>query len=194
MGSCCRPPLLGGLRADGPGDLEADRAPGRESCGLTRVDIDEAPTTRAESGRPATIHRAVVTSPRTRRPGSRERPAEACGVDPRRSASRLGARRTRRSGGDVRRPVRGTLRHAAAATVPGIPEEESVVRPGRRQTGARRTAPRSQRRVRHRGDVVTVLARAVREVEAAAERGRVTPAVRTKFQAVALLLRDEWAR
>jgi len=39
-----------------------------------------------------------------------------------------------------------------------------------------------------------VLARAVREVEAAAERGRVTPAVRTKFQAVALLLRDEWAR
>ncbi len=33
-----------------------------------------------------------------------------------------------------------------------------------------------------------------REVEAAARRGRVTPAVRTKFQAVALLLRDERAR
>jgi hypothetical protein len=69
-----------------------------------------------------------------------------------------------------------------------------VVRPGQRQTGARRSAPRKQRRVHHRGDVVPVLARTVREVEAAARRGRVTPAVRTKFQAVALLLRDERAR
>jgi hypothetical protein len=39
-----------------------------------------------------------------------------------------------------------------------------------------------------------MLARTVREVEAAARRGRVTPAVRTKFQAVALLLREERAR
>ena len=39
-----------------------------------------------------------------------------------------------------------------------------------------------------------MLARTVREVEAAAERGRVTPAVRAKFQAIALLLRDERAR
>ena len=69
-----------------------------------------------------------------------------------------------------------------------------MARPGQRQTGARRTAPRKQRRVRHRDDVVSVLARTVREVEAAAQRGRVTPAVRTKFQAVALLLRDERAR
>ncbi|MDP9428568.1 MAG: DEAD/DEAH box helicase [Actinomycetota bacterium] len=69
-----------------------------------------------------------------------------------------------------------------------------MARPGQRQTGARRTAPRNQRRVRHRGDVVSVLTRTVREVEAAAQRGRVTLAVRTKFQAVALLLRDERAR
>ena len=69
-----------------------------------------------------------------------------------------------------------------------------MARPGQRQTGARRTAPRNQRRVRHRGDVVSVLARNAREVEAAAQRGRVTPAVRTKFQAIALLLRDERAR
>ena len=69
-----------------------------------------------------------------------------------------------------------------------------MARPGQRQTGARRTAPRKQGRVHHRGDVVSVLARTVREVEAAARRGRVTPAVRTKFQAVALLLRDERAR
>jgi SNF2-related domain/Helicase conserved C-terminal domain len=69
-----------------------------------------------------------------------------------------------------------------------------VARPGQRQAGARRTAPRKQRRVHHRGDVVSVLARTVGEVEAAARRGRVTPAVRTKFQAAALLLRDERAR
>jgi hypothetical protein len=69
-----------------------------------------------------------------------------------------------------------------------------LARPGQRQTGARRTAPRNQRHVRHHGDVVSVLARTAREVEAAARRGRVTLAVRTKFQAVALLLRDERAR
>ncbi|HEX9528871.1 MAG TPA: SNF2-related protein, partial [Streptosporangiaceae bacterium] len=69
-----------------------------------------------------------------------------------------------------------------------------MARPGQRQAGARRAAPRKQRRARHRGGVVPVLARTVREVEAAARRGRVTPAVRTKFQAAALLLRDERAR
>ncbi len=69
-----------------------------------------------------------------------------------------------------------------------------MARPGRRQTGARRTTPRHQRAVRSRGDVVSVLARAARELEAAAQRGRVTADVRTKFQAVALLLRDERAR
>ena len=76
----------------------------------------------------------------------------------------------------------------------GNPEEKSLARPGQRQTSARRTAPRNQRRVRHHGDVVSVLARNAREVEAAAQRGRVTPAVRTRFQAIALLLRDERAR
>ncbi len=69
-----------------------------------------------------------------------------------------------------------------------------MARPGQRQNGARRTVPRGQRRVHQRGDVVSELARTAREVEAAALRGRVTPAVRTKFQAVALLLRDERAR
>ncbi|HEY7052669.1 MAG TPA: DEAD/DEAH box helicase, partial [Mycobacterium sp.] len=45
-----------------------------------------------------------------------------------------------------------------------------------------------------REDVISVLARAVRAVEAAVERGRVTPAVRTRFQVVALLVREEHAR
>jgi len=65
---------------------------------------------------------------------------------------------------------------------------------GQRQKGARRTAPPKQRRVRQHGDVISVLSRTVREVEAAVQRGRVTPAVRTKFQAVAMLLREERAR
>ena len=69
-----------------------------------------------------------------------------------------------------------------------------MARPGQRQTGARRNAPRKQRRVQRRVDVVPELARTAREVEKAARQGRVTPAVRTKFQAVALLLRDERAR
>ena len=59
---------------------------------------------------------------------------------------------------------------------------------------ARRTAPPKQRRDRHQGDVLSVLARTAREIEAAALRGRVTPAVRAKFQALAMLLRDERAR
>ena len=41
---------------------------------------------------------------------------------------------------------------------------------------------------------MSLLARTVRELEAAVQRGRVTPAVRTKFQATALLLREERAR
>jgi SNF2-related domain/Helicase conserved C-terminal domain len=67
---------------------------------------------------------------------------------------------------------------------------------GQRHSGARRTAPRNQRRVRDRGNdgIIPVLARAVREVEAAAHRGPVMPSVRTKFQAVALLVREERAR
>ncbi len=42
--------------------------------------------------------------------------------------------------------------------------------------------------------IIPVLARTVREVEAAAERGRVLPSVRTKFQVVAMLVREERAR
>ena len=53
-----------------------------------------------------------------------------------------------------------------------------------------------QRRSRGTDDtgVIPVLARAVREVEAAAERGKVGPSNRTKFQVIALLMREERAR
>ena len=72
--------------------------------------------------------------------------------------------------------------------------------PGQRRTGARRTVSRERERapVRHRGDVVgdvvSALAGTVGEVEAAVRRGRVTPGVRAKFQALTLMLRDERAR
>jgi len=51
-------------------------------------------------------------------PGPRETLVETCCVDLWRSASRLGVRSTRLRGRDVPRPVRGTVRHIAAATVP----------------------------------------------------------------------------
>ena len=71
-----------------------------------------------------------------------------------------------------------------------------MARRGQRQPGARRTAPRNQRRVRDLDNdgIIPVLARAVREVEAAVQRGPVMPSVRTKFQVVALLVREERAR
>ncbi|MCE3552983.1 DEAD/DEAH box helicase [Pseudonocardia sp. RS11V-5] len=73
-----------------------------------------------------------------------------------------------------------------------------MARRGRPQTRARRPAPRDRRHGGHGDhggeDVLSVLARSVREVESALRRGRVSPATRTKFQAVALLLREERAR
>ena len=71
-----------------------------------------------------------------------------------------------------------------------------MARRGQRQSGARRSTSRDQQAGRARGpeDVISGLARAVREVEAAVQRQRVTPAVRTKFQAIALGVREEHAR
>ncbi len=71
-----------------------------------------------------------------------------------------------------------------------------MARRGQRQSGATRTAPRSRRRGRELDNegLIPVLARAVREVEAGVERGNVRPSVRTKFQVVALLVREERAR
>ncbi|MGZ4687550.1 DEAD/DEAH box helicase [Oryzihumus sp.] len=73
-----------------------------------------------------------------------------------------------------------------------------MARPARHQSGATRTAPRNQRQRRARdlgeAGLIPVLARAVREVEARAQRGRVGPSARTKFQVVALLVREERAR
>ena len=70
-----------------------------------------------------------------------------------------------------------------------------MARPGQRQSGGTRTAQRPNRRREVDNDgLIPVLARAVREVEAAAQRGQVKPSSRTKFQVIALLMREERAR
>ncbi|HVU93019.1 MAG TPA: DEAD/DEAH box helicase [Jatrophihabitans sp.] len=68
-----------------------------------------------------------------------------------------------------------------------------MARRGHGPAATRRNAPRSQRN-RAPEDVISGLARAAREVEAAVQRRQITPSVRTKFQAVALGVRQEHAR
>ncbi|HEX5560891.1 MAG TPA: DEAD/DEAH box helicase [Nocardioidaceae bacterium] len=71
-----------------------------------------------------------------------------------------------------------------------------MARRGQRRNGAPGTASRTHRRVRELDNdgIIPVLARAVREVEGHAQRGAVRSASRTKFQVVALLVREERAR
>ena len=64
-----------------------------------------------------------------------------------------------------------------------------------RQNGARTRQHDARTRTRrgpgHDADgTIQVLAKVVREVEAAVRRGRTPPSVRTKFQVVALLMRE----
>ncbi|MGA9746061.1 MAG: ATP-dependent helicase, partial [Nocardioides sp.] len=71
-----------------------------------------------------------------------------------------------------------------------------MARRGQRQSGSRRSAPQSGRRGRNPDNegIIPVLARAVREVETAVEKRSAMPSVSTKFQVVALLVREERAR
>ncbi len=65
---------------------------------------------------------------------------------------------------------------------------------GQRPNGSRR--PQRNGRVRHLDNdgIIPVLARAVREVETAVQRGTALAGVRPRFQAIALLVRDERSR
>lgn len=66
---------------------------------------------------------------------------------------------------------------------------------GAQKTSARHTQrSRAKRRPLDEEGIIPVLARAVREVENQASRGRVSPANRIKFQVAALLVREERAR
>jgi SNF2-related domain/Helicase conserved C-terminal domain len=70
-----------------------------------------------------------------------------------------------------------------------------LARQGQRQSANRRTPARNQRRGRALDNegIIPVLARAVREVETAVQRRQVNDGTRTKFQVVALLVREERA-
>ncbi|MBO1902309.1 DEAD/DEAH box helicase [Leucobacter weissii] len=61
-------------------------------------------------------------------------------------------------------------------------------------TRANGTQSQTRRRHTHNEGIIPLLARAVREVEASAQRGKASPANRTKFQVIALLMREERAR
>ena len=67
---------------------------------------------------------------------------------------------------------------------------------GGRPAGAGRSDPRQQRRPRQREEqsMISVLAKHVRDVELAVQRGRSGPSVRATFQVVALLVREERSR
>lgn len=57
-----------------------------------------------------------------------------------------------------------------------------------------RTKNQHRRRHSHNEGIIPLLARAVREVEASAHRGKASPSGRTKFHVIALLMREERAR
>ncbi|MFL6109660.1 MAG: DEAD/DEAH box helicase [Marmoricola sp.] len=71
-----------------------------------------------------------------------------------------------------------------------------MARARQRQQNGRSTATRNNGRARNQDNkgLIPQLARAVREVEAAVERRSIAPSVRTKFQVVALLARQERLR
>ena len=74
-------------------------------------------------------------------------------------------------------------------------EEEFVARRSQPQTRARHTVSRKRRPAPGRDDdVLSVLAAAVRDIESSLRRGRPTLATSARFQAIALVLRDERAR
>lgn len=67
----------------------------------------------------------------------------------------------------------------------------TATRTGKSKQHSRNTA---RKRQPNNVGLIPLLARAVREVEASAQRGKATPANRTKFHVIALLMREERAR
>ena len=66
-----------------------------------------------------------------------------------------------------------------------------------RKSGSKSSAKsrsNGRRKHTHNEGIIPLLARAVREVEASAQRGKATPANRTKYHVIALLMREERAR
>src|SRR6266545_2968101 len=142
--------------------------------------------------RPSTDGRRFHTLGRSRRNPTRRSLAEAVGTEPN--------CRVVVPDHSARRLVDRVM--ACGVAVPpwlravAVQRRSSLARRGQRQSGATRTTSRRRRRVRDVDvdGVIPVLARAVREVEAAGQRGIMPSSARTKFQVVALLVREERAR
>ena len=73
------------------------------------------------------------------------------------------------------------------ATRQAVKKDGSQAKASQSRSNGRRKHP-------HNEGIIPLLARAVREVEASAQRGKATPANRTKFHVIALLMREERAR
>jgi superfamily II DNA or RNA helicase len=87
--------------------------------------------------------------------------------------------------------VRNRPDGAAAANGTGGAATRTAARGSSPDRASGRTRGRGNgRRDRDNEGIIPILARAVREVESAAERGRLKPSARVKFQAVALLARE----
>ena len=87
------------------------------------------------------------------------------------------------------------MSRAVAILASAAPEEEFLARRGQRQSGNTRTSTRQRRgRALDNEGIMPVLARAVREVETGVQRGHALSTLRPRFQAIALLVREERAR
>ena len=89
----------------------------------------------------------------------------------------------------ARRRVRNRPDGTAGSNGTGGTATRTAARAGARNAG-RTNGRNNGRRDRDNEGIIPILARAVREVESAAERGRLKPSARVKFQAVALLARE----
>ena len=91
----------------------------------------------------------------------------------------------------------GTTNPLACASPSRSAHEEGVRRLAtqrRRRSGDGRPTPRPRGRSQDNEGILPVLAKAVREVENAVKRGQLAPSQHARFQAVALLAREERAR
>lgn len=74
------------------------------------------------------------------------------------------------------------------------PQIEQGEKPAKSERVTKAAKGQGRKRHTHNEGIIPLLARAVREVEASAQRGKATPANRTKFHVIALLMREERAR
>ncbi|GAB6902091.1 hypothetical protein JCM9957A_51810 [Kineosporia succinea] len=150
------------------------KAPDAQASGGRRSPDDEIQLPGAEPRRRRTRQRAQSPEKTTRaraqgdEPGQKKQPRQPRQGGQSRQAGQSRQQGQGRQGGQSRQAGQSRQR------------QQTARQPGRTQ--------------RRPVDIMAVLASAAREIETAAQRGRVTPSVRTRFQVVAGLLREEKTR